>query len=225
VRELRMTKKSPKIQEESAETRGRTLDHAATLYDTVGYIFSLGQTAFHFKKTIEALQICETDTILDVGCGTGVLQGLLSPLLPRGKIVGIDAAAKMIQVARKKRSFDNVIFTVAAAEKLPYEDNSFDKVCSLFFFHHVDYELKVLAVKEIRRVLKPGGIFVVTDIDKPTNFFGKWCLFCGETLFRQPEIGENRKGMLPFAFRDGGFKEHQLLGHWLGYNSIYKMSK
>lgn len=212
----------------TAKTRGRTLDHAASVYDLLAPIMSLGKEKVYFNAVINEMKVSSSDKIIDIGCGTGKLQRMLTKMLKAsdgGYALGIDAASKMIEKAHQKNGNDIARFEVAAAEKLPYEDLSFDKACSLLFFHHIDYELKVKAVSEIKRVLKPDGIFVVIDVDKPSNWWGEICIRCGELLFRQPEIGENRKGLLPQAFVDGGFSNAKKIAHWQGHVSMYKMKK
>jgi ubiquinone/menaquinone biosynthesis C-methylase UbiE len=210
---------------ESVPTRGRTLDYAAKLYDALIPIVSFGKDEFYFKETLKILELKKDDNILDLGCGTGHLSQFAHSLVPDGAITGIDAAGKMIQIARNKEIAPNAFFDVAAAEKLPYDDNSFDKVCSLFFYHHIDKELKELSIKEAFRVLKPGGIFVIVDIDKPTTLFGTFCILCGEVLFHQPEIKENRLGVLNDVLKTGPFKSTEKLNHYLGYVSLFKMVK
>ena len=59
-----------------------------------------------------------------------------------GLAVGIDAAGKMIEGARKKRGSKTCCFKVAAAENLLFKDESFDSVISTLFFHHIQLDLK-----------------------------------------------------------------------------------
>ena len=209
-------------------TRGRTLDHVAKLYDTLVPIMTLGRTNFYFRQSIAAMELESSHRILDIGCATGHLSEFLGKYLDAekgGQIVGIDAAHKMIDQANSKNIGPWASFDTVAAESLPYEDESFDKVTSLFFFHHVDYELKVACLNEAYRVLKPGGSFILIDIDKPTNWFGTFIILCGEKLFRQPEIKENRLGFLKKAIDECQFKEVELLKRWNGYVSMYKLVK
>jgi len=170
--------------------------------------------------------VTASDRILDVGCGTGVLTGLIGKELDRcsgGEIVGIDAAPKMIKVAERKRSSPTTRFVTAAAERLPFPDATFDKACSAFFFHHVDFELKVEALLEIRRVMRDGCEVILLDADTPTNWFGLLSMRLGEWLFRQPEIGENRKGRLREAFTSAGLHGWKAIAHWQGYITLFSM--
>lgn len=209
-------------------TRGRTLDYAAGIYDFLQPFVLLGRERIYNRRIKDTLEISPQQHLLDIGCGTGVLTALLGQSLDPaqgGHIVGIDAAPAMIKVARKKRSSATVSFEPAAAEKLPFPDISFDKVCSALFFHHVDYELKVQAVREISRVLRPGGTLVVMDMDIPSTAWGIFLSRGAEVFFRQPEIGENRRGLLRQAFIDGGLGPAQILEQWQGYLTLFRFIK
>ncbi|HVA26720.1 MAG TPA: class I SAM-dependent methyltransferase, partial [Candidatus Baltobacteraceae bacterium] len=94
------------------------------------------------------------NTILDVGCGTGLASG---PLIEnRYRITGIDPSEPMIAIA--KRNFPSATWQVAKAENLPFKDASFDAVVSAQTFHRVDADA---AIAEVRRVLRPGGIVAI----------------------------------------------------------------
>ncbi len=214
--------------DESAKTRGRTLDHAAGLYDLLAPIMSLGRDTYYFRRTIKEIKLEPGNKILDVGCATGHFSEMVCPLLDAnkgGSITAIDAASKMIEKARKKNLGSTASFDIVAAERLPYAEDFFDKATSLFFFHHVDFELKVAALNEIYRTLKPGGCFVLVDIDKPVNWFGKFVILCGEKLFRQPEIRENRLGLLQKALKESKFGYCEPVQNWYGYVNMYRLIK
>lgn len=207
-------------------TRGRTLDHAAALYDFVQPIVTLGREYAYNRRIVEELAVQPGDRVLDLGCGTGTLTRQIGERLDAaagGLAIGIDAAPKMIAVANNKRSSPTTQFETVAAERLPYPPESFDKACSSFFFHHVDYELKVGALTEARRVLRPGGIILLLDIDIPTNWYGRLCMYLSEWALRQPEIGENRTGELRKAFSEAGFTTWIALDHWQGYVTLFRL--
>lgn len=92
------------------------------------------------------------DRILDLGCGNGVFTSKL-----RGEVVGLDISFESIKRAKRISKGD---FVVANAEFLPFKDSCLDKVVSLCVFEHLKDDRKVL--NEIRRVLKPGGLLVLT---------------------------------------------------------------
>ena len=108
-------------------------------------------------------EVAEPKAILDIGCGTGVLLRRLASIYPQAQLVGVDAAAGMIrqaQVALPPGS--SLRFLEARAEELPFPDGSFDLVVSTMSFHHWQDQRRGLA--EVRRVLVPSGVFVLTDV-------------------------------------------------------------
>ncbi len=209
----------------SLKTRGRTLDHAASVYDMLAPIMTLGLEGRYRRRAIELLQLGGHERVLDIGCGTGILTRQLAMVLDGSRCdqaVGIDAAAKMIAVARRKATdLANLRFETALAEKLPYADDSFDAVVSTFFYHHIDRDLKALSLAELRRVLKPGGRAVIVDVDTPSSLFGKLCAWSGYWLFRQEEIRENIQGQLRDALTCAGFSQVQKVSHHAGHISIF----
>ena len=103
------------------------------------------------------------DRILDVGCGTGLLLRDLARRLPgAASLVGIDAAAGMIEQARAGASDPRLRFEQGSAERLPFPDGAFDLVISTTSFDHWADQRAGLA--ECHRVLAPGGFFVLTDL-------------------------------------------------------------
>ncbi|OGJ42123.1 hypothetical protein A3B60_00605 [Candidatus Peregrinibacteria bacterium RIFCSPLOWO2_01_FULL_39_12] len=99
-------------------------------------------------------------SVLDVGCGTGRLIRLLKD---RGAIVtGADVSSEMIKIAGKK--FPDVKFVSADIENLPFGDKHFDVVVAAFVIVHLGYLQG--AFDEVYRVLKDGGIFILTNINQ-----------------------------------------------------------
>lgn len=214
---------------DSAPTRGRTLDYAAGVYDVLSPLMTFGQEKRIGKIAVELLDLKGHEKIIDIGCGTGSLTidiaGKLSPA-KGGQIIGIDAAAKMIALAQKKASgIGQVQFCISAAEHLEYPDETFDGAISTFFFHHIDFELKLQALNEIWRTLKNNGKVVIVDVDTPTNIFGKICAWSGYVLFLQQEIKENIEGKLRDAIIQSKFGQFELISSHMGYVSIFALQK
>ena len=184
---------------QTVNTRGRTLDHAAAVYDIVEPIVMLGCEDRLHRNIASRLAPLPDHRILDLGCGTGTLTAMIARYLDAGaggEALGIDAAAAMIEAARNKRASDTCSFQVAAAEHLPFDDQTFDSVISSLFFHHVDYELKNRSLAEAFRVLKPGGRIIIADMHTPSGLFGAAISYSACWMLRQPEIRENIEGAL-----------------------------
>jgi len=97
--------------------------------------------------------------VLDIGCGTGRLLRAISARWPDAQLVGVDPAERMISEAARLNP--NETFHVARAEELPLPDRSMDLVLSSLSFHHWTDQCQGL--REIQRVLRPGGLFALAD--------------------------------------------------------------
>lgn len=212
----------------STPTRGRTLDHAAFIYDTCEPILLLGKQAEYDRHLLSLLGLTTSDRVLDLGCGTGVLTRMIGDQLDAaagGESVGIDAAARMIAVARKKRASLSCRFEVMAAEDLAFPDASFDAVVSSLFFHHVQMDLKQSALAEAYRVLKPGGRLVIADMHIPTSWMGALVSHVSRWFFLQPQIGENIRGVLPGVMVQAGFLPPEIVATYFGYVAVFNTRK
>ncbi len=114
------------------------------------------------KYLVEKLEIKSGDTVLDVGSGTGRLgRHVVDIIGPTGSYTGIDPLEERIRIANEKNTHPNAVFQVGAAEDLSFAaDNSVDVVYLNSVFHWVVD--KEAALREIVRVLKPGGKIGIT---------------------------------------------------------------
>ena len=210
------------------QTAGITLDHAAPVYDLLAPVMTLGLERRFHRIVIDRLALKGNEQVLDIGCGTGTLTRDIATALSdktTSRCTGLDAAEKMIAVAKKKaHGIPNIHFDAAIAEKLPYEDASFDVAVSTFFFHHIHFELKKTVLAETARVLKPGGKFIIVDVDIPTTWFGNLCACSGHWLFQQNEIAENIEGKLREAMDESSFNR-QAVSHHSGYITVFELNK
>jgi ubiquinone/menaquinone biosynthesis C-methylase UbiE len=104
--------------------------------------------------------------VLDLGCGTGALLLRAAERWPDAHFVGVDVSAPMIDEARRKHEGDaRLRFEVADAAALPLEPESIDLAFSTISFHH--WADQVGGVRQVARVLRPNGCFVLADIRPP----------------------------------------------------------
>lgn len=120
------------------------------------------------------LNLNESETILDLGCGTGFDAIRMAKVKGgEGKVFGLDLDPKFIAHAKEAQAEDNVEnveFMVGSAEKLPFGNNVFDAVRVERLFQHLENPQVVWS--EIKRVLKPGGALVVVETDwKGLSFY------------------------------------------------------
>lgn len=102
--------------------------------------------------------------VLDVGCGTGYFtRRIAEAVRPGGNVVGIDPSQSMVDYAAR-RAPANATFEVAVAEDLPFADHSFDLVVSSLAFHHFPADRRGEAVRQMFRVLRPGGLLCIADL-------------------------------------------------------------
>lgn len=214
--------------EEKPQTRGRHLNHVASLYDPLVEKMSFGRERRFREKTVAIMDIQPDDKILDIGCGTGSLTIMIARYLSAtGHVIGIDAAPRMIKIARNKaaRARNKAEFAVGIAEKLDFDDASFDIVVNSMFTHHIDNELKKLAFAEMFRVLKQGGRLCTADIDKPSTFIAGLIGWTGRYILLQPELEDNLRGKLPELIRKADFQDVDKKEHLYGMVSFYLARK
>jgi ubiquinone/menaquinone biosynthesis C-methylase UbiE len=144
--------------------------------------------------------------LLDIGCGTGRFLGFVKSAQPDLKAIALDLSEPYLDRARRtlKRERD-VRFLAAPAEDMPLADASVDAAVSIFLFHELPPKIRAAAAKEIGRVLKPGGIFVLADSiqygDAPA-FDGLIDIF--PTLLHEPYYAGFAKSDLGALFKPAG---------------------
>jgi len=106
--------------------------------------------------------------VLDLGCGAGHVSFAVAPRVK--SVIAYDLSARMLQVVRgeaERRNLKNITTEQGKAEQLPFANASFDWVCTRYSAHH--WQELGQAVKEVFRVLKPGGLFIVIDSSTSEN--------------------------------------------------------
>ncbi len=133
-----------------------------------GYDRNWGQVLFFDRVHRAVVQTAresglQPSAILDVGCGTGRLLFRARATFPKAQVVGIDLSPGMIEQARSKVPADGAMrFETAGVEQLPFADGSFDLVLSTISFHH--WADRAAGLREVSRVLRRAGVFILADI-------------------------------------------------------------
>ena len=122
-----------------------------------------GQTAL--EEFVSGAAVEPGHRVLEIGCGTGNLTLLLKRSQPAAEIVGLDPDPKALARARVKAESAGLAIELdrGFSQELPYPDAAFDRVFSSFMFHHLDAPTKEATLREVRRVLAPGGSFHLVD--------------------------------------------------------------
>ena len=145
-------------------------DNLAVKYDAANKLHAFGTKNKMDLQAIDNISIPKNAKILDVCTGTGDIALGLIAKFPDAEIIGIDASEGMMKVGKSKADAlgVNIKFQKGDATKLPFEDNSFDIAIISFGLRN----LPTLedGLKEMQRVVKPGGLVSNIDQGKPTNF-------------------------------------------------------
>lgn len=148
--------------------------------------------------------------VLDVGCGPGsITRGLAERVAP-GEVIGIDLSADTLVAARQDaaaRGLGNLRYEEASVYQLPYADASFDAAYAHQVFQHLREPAK--ALREVLRVLKPGGLVAVRDVDWGTATYwpaDPWLDKFVETHFKtwyrnggEPRMGRHLRALFNAA--------------------------
>lgn len=117
---------------------------------------------------IDAVALQPQDRVLDIGCGTGAALRHAARRVTHGELVGVDPVPRMLEIAEERRGNCPIAFRLGTASALPAATGSWDVVLA---FDSMDHWASVAeGLAEVRRVLAPGGRFVVVkDASVPAS--------------------------------------------------------
>jgi demethylmenaquinone methyltransferase/2-methoxy-6-polyprenyl-1,4-benzoquinol methylase len=139
-------------------------------YDALNRILSAGIDQSWRRKTLREIRATGALNLLDVATGTADLALALAKGIPGARVIGVDISAGMLEVGRSKvRAKDlegRVRLDLGDGEQLPYEESSFDAVTVAFGVRN--FENLEQGLRDMRRVLQPGGSLAVLEFSQPT---------------------------------------------------------
>lgn len=129
-----------------------------------------------YQRALSLLDPAPDAAVVEIGFGTGRLLELLLERMPDGRVAGVDPTATMLDVARSRRALrdagERVDLRPGEAALLPWQDASFDAALALHSFQF--WADPATAVREVLRVLRPGGRFVVVLREHPPGRAPAW---------------------------------------------------
>jgi len=150
---------------------GAMFDRIARRYDFVNRVLSLGLDKGWRRRTVKSLQLGERPRVLDLATGTGDLAIDIARARGGATVIGLDPSRKMLEIAAEKlvrRGLDDrVSLVVGDAQQLPYASCEMDAVTIAFGIRNVPDRLA--ALREMARVVRPGGRIAVLELGEPRN--------------------------------------------------------
>lgn len=193
-------------------------DWLTFIYDPVARLTTREQ---EFKSAlIRQARIADGQRVLDLGCGTGTLTIAAKLSAPACEVTGLDGDPAILKQARAKaqRAGVEILFAEGMSFNLLYADNSFDRVLSSLFFHHLTRENKLKTLAEVHRVLKPGGELHIADWGMPDNLMMKIGSFLVQKFDGVETTADSFKGLLPEFIAQMGFV---FVEETLHFNSLF----
>jgi ubiquinone/menaquinone biosynthesis C-methylase UbiE len=187
---------------------GMGRDWLLPLYDPFTRLIGAGSA--HAQLAGQA-DLDSAQRVLEIGCGTGNLALLVKRTHPGLEVTGLDPDPRALARAGRKARRSGLALRLdrGFADQLPYPDASFDRVLSSLMFHHLDADQQVSSLREVRRVLRPGGSLHLMDMSGGGhNLHGLTRL-----TRRRPAPRENLDERIPALLREAGFSEPAVTSH------------
>jgi len=172
---------------------------AAPLYDALTRFFSFGLDSRWRRCCLDACRLRPGDSLLDVATGTAKLAIEGARMAQStGKVAGVDSCREMLLEARKnaRKSGARITLVQGKAELLPFKDEQFDCLTVGFALRHVSHLVGTL--KEMVRVLRPGGRLAIVEFTRPDSAPARWLLFTYLSVVVPPLVGLLSRSWLTF---------------------------
>jgi ubiquinone/menaquinone biosynthesis C-methylase UbiE len=175
-------------------------DWLLPLYDPFTRL--IGIESAHRKLADEAA-LESAERVLEIGCGTGNLALLVKRMRPQVEVVGLDPDPKALARAARKARRAGLPLELdrGFADELPYPAGSFDRVLSSLMFHHLQADLRRASLRQVLRVLRPGGSLHLMDFGGDSHHLhGLARLARGSRT-----LEDNWDDRIPALMREAGF--------------------
>lgn len=178
------------------------------LYDPFTRLIGIGSA---HRKLAEEAELASADRVLEIGCGTGNLALMVKRMRPQLEVVGLDPDPKALARAGRKARQARVGLKLdrGFADELPYPDGSFDRVLSSLMFHHLEAELRAPSLRQVLRVLRPGGSLHLMDFGGESHHLHG----LARLARRSRTLQDNWDDRIPTLMREAGFAEVLETGH------------
>ena len=180
---------------------GEMFDRIARRYDFVNRVLSLGMDGGWRRRTVRALQLGQRPRVLDIATGTGDLAIEIVRQRPSATVVGLDPSHEMLAIATRKLArrelADRVTLVAGDAQQLPFQSCEMDAATIAFGIRNVPDRLA--ALREMRRVVRPGGRIAVLELGEPDGkVLGRMARFhCRHVV---PRLGALLSGSREYAY-------------------------
>jgi len=152
---------------------GAMFDKIAARYDTMNRVLSFGLDRGWRRRTVRALALGASPRVLDLATGTGDLAVDIARMHPDATVIGLDPSRQMLAIAERKLAnrglADRVTLVRGDAQHLPYRDGEMDAATIAFGIRNVPDRLA--ALREMARVVRPGGRVAVLELGEPRRGF------------------------------------------------------
>ncbi|MCL9809839.1 class I SAM-dependent methyltransferase [Flavobacterium luminosum] len=182
------------------------------------------------NKLVDFINPKDNEKILEFGFGTAQNIIILKQRFPYSNVQGVDIDPKIKSIAEyklNKAEIETPLF-LYDGNKLPFEDNSFDKVYSSLVFHQLDMITKLKCLLEINRILKPNGELIIGDWGKAKTKWMRFSFYLVQLLDGFKTTTDNVNGLMIKYITDAGFKEISeidFINTSIGTYSYYKAYK
>ena len=186
-----------------------------------------------YPFTANCLPLKEKANVLDLGCGTGLELDYYFKLNPSAKITGIDLAPGMLAALKEKFSDKDITLIQGSYFDVPLGESAYDAAVSVESLHHFTKDEKVPLYRKLRKALKTGGYFILTDYfassgDEEILYRNELNRLKSEQSIADDEFYHYDTPLTveheTQALKEGGFSSVEILGQW-GNTYTLKVSK